>query len=153
MNTLISRSSSFRIQTKKQFHRGITPLLNRNPITGFITDHERIFMVFFLLFISISLKAQNEIQASYTTVIRPVATETVAGITAREKNFPKAKLRKEIELEEPDRKNLPQNPLSKPVGSYPWIRCKYRFAGSGCRFNRTKKIIRGQVHHTINKSC
>lgn len=74
-------------------------------------------LVFSFIFCNV-LAQQNSQITGIPTLVQPTKTETTADIMERAKNFVANKPERP-EKEYPDRRNLPQNPLAKPVAAFP----------------------------------
>jgi len=61
----------------------------------------------------------DHVSASEIRTVQPTRVETVAEIMERAKNFPDVRIMERPEREYPDRSNLRQNPLAKPIASFP----------------------------------
>ena len=65
------------------------------------------------------------------TIIKPAKRETVDEIRLRAKKYPDVRMFDRGEREYPDRDNLPQDPLSKPVASFPELKEKMPAGNTG----------------------
>ena len=77
-----------------------------------------IFTLVLSFIFSNALAQQNEQIAGIPTIVHPTKTETTADIMERGKNYP-VRMIERPEREYPDRSNLPQNPLARPIAAFP----------------------------------
>ena len=78
-----------------------------------------VIILFAAIFASSNVFAQNERPADTSIRVFPAKTETVAEIMKRARLAPPRAKHERPEMEYPDRSNLPQNPLSPAIATYP----------------------------------
>ena len=76
-------------------------------------------IIFSSVIFSSVLAQVNQHIPGIAKIVKPVKTETVNAIKERAKTFPDVQLIEREEEEYPDRSNLRQNPLAKPISSFP----------------------------------
>ena len=82
-------------------------------------SHLVLSIIFSSAVFSSALAQVNQQIPGITKIVKPGKTETVNAIKERAKAFPDVRMIQREELKYPDRSHLRQNPLSKPISSFP----------------------------------